>query len=313
MKYKDPRDTSLDLVVLGAAAVDFVAQVPHLPARDEIVFAGNSMLLPGGSGANISVGAARLGIRVGFLGKLGDDQWGKLIRRSFDEEGVDGSGLLIEANKRSATCFVAVDGAGERAIVSMGGVALLESPSELDPGYFKGIRALCITDARRRVALAASGIARSEGAKVFFNPGGLMIGQGLDQIRPLLTVCDVLILSQKEASKIGGQEDPVSMAQFLVQLGPKVVLVTLGDRGVVLHTRDGFKHIPAFTMLEVCDTTGAGDAFTAGLIAGFIEGHGWHLAARFGCAAAALKARRLGAQAGLPTNEEISHFLAQQN
>jgi ribokinase len=104
--------TNLDVIVLGGAAVDLVAQVEELPQRDSLVLARAFERFPGGSAANVAVGLARLGRRVGFVGKLGDDEHGQLLLAAFEQERVDTRGVIVETGRPTATCFIAVDGRG---------------------------------------------------------------------------------------------------------------------------------------------------------------------------------------------------------
>ncbi|MCK4449943.1 MAG: hypothetical protein KAX26_05065, partial [Anaerolineae bacterium] len=128
---------------------------------------------------------------------------------------------------------------------------------------------------------------------------------GLADIRPILSVVDVLLVSHAEATALTGQTPPAESARLLGQAGPSVVVETWGERGTLVLVNGRITQAPAFPVADVRDTTGAGDAFAAGLIAGFLEGLDWETAARMGCAVAALKIRHLGARSGLPSREEV--------
>ncbi|MEA3341449.1 MAG: carbohydrate kinase family protein, partial [Chloroflexota bacterium] len=126
---------------------------------------------------------------------------------------------------------------------------------------------------------------------------------------PVLERTAVLLVSRTEALALTGRPSPDEAARALREMGPQVVVETLGAEGVLVASDAGLIRVPAFDVPDAQDTTGAGDGFAAGLIAGFLEGLGWVAAARMGCAVAALKIRHVGARSGLPSREEVQLFL----
>ncbi|MEA3396700.1 MAG: carbohydrate kinase family protein [Chloroflexota bacterium] len=298
----------LDAVVVGGAAVDLVAQVDELPQRDSLVLARAFGRFPGGSAANVAVGLARLGRRVGFVGKLGDDEHGQLLLAAFEQEGVDTRGVIVETGRPTATCFIAVDGRGERMIVALPGAAIIENIAELDLDYVRGARAVYIGPSYPGVALAAAAAVRESEGAVFCAPGGGWGPDGLAQLGPVLERVDVLLVSRAEAAEWTGLASPAEAIRQLGRMGPPVVIQTLGAEGALVLANGRMTEVPAFPGPPARDTTGAGDAFAAGLIAGFLEGLDWEEAARMGCAAAALKIRHVGARSGLPGREEIQSW-----
>ena len=167
-------------ITMGAAAVDTIVKVPHLPKADEIVYPISIEQHPGGSTANIAVGLSRLGETVSFFGKAGDDANGKVICDSFHNDGVDTSYLKIEPGNASGGAFIAVDEDGERVIYSLGGNTLYERWDEIDPKSFDGIEGLYIGETFDEVGVEAAKLAHKHGAKVFFGPGGIMCSYGLE-------------------------------------------------------------------------------------------------------------------------------------
>lgn len=300
--------SDFDVVVLGAAAVDMVARVDRLPDIDEIVFAREYARHAGGSGANIAVGLAKLGRAVSFLGKVGDDESGKWLLKNLGDAGVDTQAMLTVTGGKSASCFIALDAHGNRVIFALGGSALIESVDELDLSRVTGSRALCIGDAFVPVAAAAAEAARRSETAVFFVPGGLMVTNGLEELGPVLQNTSVLVVSRNEANTLAGDCPPNEAAQLLGEIGPEVVIVTLGADGAILASDDGIETIPAFDA-DVVDTTGAGDAFAAGLMHAFLDGRSWREAVETGCAMAAIKIGHVGAAGGLPNRLELVRFV----
>jgi ribokinase len=299
--------SELDVIVLGGAAMDWVAQVEALPPRDGLALAHAVARFPGGSAANVAVGLARLGRRVGFVGKLGDDENGRSLLRAFEQEGVDTQAILVEEGP-TATCFIGLDAQGDRIIFVLPGASLVETVAELDLTYLSKGQVLYIGPAYAEVATAAATAAREKGATVFYAPGGAWGPDGLADIRPVLSVVDVLLVSRTEATALTGQEAPAEAARLLSQAGPPTVVGTWGEHGALVLVNGCITHVPALAGVQARDTTGAGDAFAAGLVAGFQEGLDWEASARLGSAVAALKIQHVGARSGLPTREEVARF-----
>lgn len=300
---------TLDVIVLGGAAVDWVAEVDALPRQDGIALARSYARYPGGSAANVAVGTARLGYRTGFIGKLGDDEDGRWLLRCFAEEGVDTQAVVIERNRATGSCFIAVDQQGERIIIGLPGATILESAQELRLSYLERCRALYIGPAYLEIATEAMNAVHQRSGIVIYAPSGAWGSGGLEDIASAVREADVLLVSRAEAEALTGLRSPLSAAQRLRQVGPQVVIETLGREGALVLAGDRIAEAPAFPVANVRDTTGAGDAFAAGLIAGFLDGHDWPTAARIGCAVASLKIRHLGARSGLPTREEVTRLL----
>lgn len=308
----------LDVVVLGGAAMDRVAEVGQLPGKDSVVLARSHHQFPGGSAANVAVGLARLGHRTGFVGKLGDDTCGQQLLGSFQDEGVDTSSLIVEHGFSTATCFIAVDPAGERSIVAFPGVSLIEDVSELNLDYVSSARALYVGPSFPEVALAAIDAVHRAAGTAFYAPSGAWGPDGLDGIGHLVRQADVLILSQTEAVALTASGDAQHSARLLQDLGPSVVIITLGASGVLLRQEGVDHHVAPFPVEHVRDTTGAGDAFAAAVISQFLRTPrhqltDWKTAVTLGCAAAALKIQHLGARNGLPTMSELAKLIGESS
>lgn len=301
----------LDVLVLGGAAVDWVARVDALPAKDGLVHARSFDRFPGGSAANVAVGIARLGRRVGFAGKLGDDENGRYLLHAFEQERVDTRGLIVRAGRSTASCFIAVDNHGDRVIFALPGTSL-ERVAELDQIRLPD-RVLFIGPSYVEVAEAAAIAARERGATIFYAPGSGWGLDGMAHLHPVLDQVDVVLVNRAEARELTGLTEPVAAAKLLEQLGPSVVIVTLGAEGASVLANGRELKVPPVTVPKAQDTTGAGDAFAAGLVVGFLEGMDWEIAARLGCATAALKIGHMGARSGLPSRTEVTQFMDERS
>jgi sugar/nucleoside kinase (ribokinase family) len=281
-----------------------VARVEEMPSLDGISYADQYSPVPGGSGGNVAEGVSRLGHTVQFLGELGDDEGGRMLMQAFERAGVDTSCIRVKDGQRSAACFIAVDRHGQRMIFSLGGVAVYDQVADIAAAQLEQVKILFIADAYKEIALAAISMLMP-GAQVVFNPGGLMVTSGIEGVRPILECTDVLIVSQVEAEALTGCTDPLLACQALTLIGSPVVLLTLGKSGVLVVDRHSSVLVPAVPVEQVVDTTGAGDAFSAGVITGLLEGSSLEQAARLGCAVAGHKIQHFGSRNGLPERAQI--------
>lgn len=300
--------SNFDVIVLGAAAIDYIARVDRLAGIDEIVFAEEYTRYAGGSGANIAAGLAKLGRSVTFLGETGDDEAGRWLLEKMNDSGIDTSAMKTVTGGKSASCFIALDEQGNRVIYALGGSALLENVDELDLPSITKSRVICISDAYIPVAAAAAEAALSNEIAVFFIPGGLMATHGLKGLSPILKSTSVLVVSRNEAKILIGDCSPGDAGLSLREAGPEIVVVTLGADGAIYVSEKGVKIVSAVDT-SVIDTTGAGDAFAAGLINAYLDDREWSDAVEMGCAMAAIKISHLGATGGLPNKLELEKFM----
>ena len=299
-------------ITMGAAAVDTIVKVPHLPKADEIVYPDSIEQYPGGSTANIAVGLSRLGETVSFYGKAGDDANGKVICDSFRQDGVDTEYLKIEAGNSSGGAFIAVDSDGERVIYSLGGNTLYERWDEIDPASFDGVEGLYIGETFDEVGVEAAKLAHKQGAKVFFGPGGIMCSYGLEYLGVVIENTDYLLVNLPEAKMLSGCDTKEEAIEKLLNAGAKNLILTEGKNGAGCYNKVGSITVPAFPVKAV-DTTGAGDTFTAGLLHALSVDFSIEKALRYAAACAATAVQSMGARSSMPTAEQMETVWAQLN
>jgi len=292
------RDT---IVVVGGPAMDLLARVSAFPAPDGNAAVSELLRLPGGMAANVAVALARLGHTVTLHGLTGDDAIGDELRVLLTTAGVDVSRLLRRAQTASHSCFIAVNPAGERMIFGLPGVIALEDPAELDTELLRQAHAVHIGPGPTAVAEAAVAAARAgDVAWLTYAPGDILMYQQPSGVLRIAPLVDVLILNQVEAGILTGCASPRAAAEALLNVPRRALLITLGAEGVWVGAAGALEWLPAYPVAAVADTTGAGDAFTAGALTGLLRGESVRDAARLGSAVAALKIQQAGAQAGLP-------------
>lgn len=293
-----------EVVVVGSANVDLLLTVPRIPAPGETVLATGRRHGPGGKGLNQAVAAARAGAATTFVGSVGADAEGRLVREVLRGESI--TPVLHETDRPTGLAVVAVDDAGENAIVVAAGANA--ALTALHGEGVEAVRGAAVLVAQLEVPLSlvqqAVAVATDAGAHVVLNAAPVT-----DLPDDLLRAVDVLVVNEGEARVLAGgpSTDPEALARRLAARARSVVL-TLGGAGVLVEGPSGPVRVPAL-QVEVADTTAAGDTFTGYLAAGLAAGAPLHDAARRAAVAAALCVTRAGAVQSVPHAAEVSALL----
>lgn len=301
------------VLVLGSYVADVAFRSSRLPAWGETIMGSLFKLGPGGKGSNQAVAAARAGVPVRMLSKLGDDAFGKLARETWREAGVDDS-LVKDCTTATGSAAILIDEvSGENAIIVVPGACFTMTPAEVDAAA-EVVRSASVFLAQLELPLAVVErglqLAREAGVTTVLNPAP---AQPLPD--ELLGLVDILVPNESEAALLVGHavetpEDAELAARSLQARGAKNVIVTLGARGALVCTEDGgVLLVPAFNAGAVVETTGAGDAFCGGFAAALSEGKTLLHAARFGCATAGISVTRAGTAPSMPKRDEIEQLL----
>ena len=294
----------MDVVGLGFTTLDHIGIVPHLPRLDEGQPMSAFSRQGGGPVAQALVTLARLGATVGFVGRVGDDEAGVIMRRDLLAEGVDVSRLEVESGATSPQCVILVhQPTGKRSICVHRGSAAPVPAEGLDLAYLCAGHFLHLDGSSPDAALVAARAARAAGVRTCLDAGGP--GPRLVE---LVALTDVLIAGERFATSVADDGDYRMGAARLLAMGPDLVVVTRGEHGAFTQTATIAFHTPAF-VVPVVDTTGAGDVFHGAYLFGLL--HGWDLPAmaEFASAAAALKCIQLGGRAGIPRLNAVLSFL----
>jgi ribokinase len=275
------------LCVVGSVNMDFGFDVETLPRPGDTVLAASSRTTPGGKGANQAVAAARAGARVQFIGAVGDDAVAARLRAHLTANGVGTDGLITLPGP-SGSAVVVVDAAGENIIVVAPGA---NGRLTLDSAPLRELAADCDVlllqlEIAAATATAAAREARSAGATVILNASPA--GGDPGELAELARLTDVLVVNEAEATKWTW---PVPHR-----------VITRGARGAS-YTGDGADFTIAAPVVEVVDTSGAGDVFAGVLAAGWCTGRDYAL--RRACAAGALATLVPGAGDCAPNAEAI--------
>lgn len=298
-----------DVVTVGHILLDLRFRVDRFAAPDrESVILGQSHGV-GGSAANVAIGVVRLGGKSTVMGKIGFDDFGKNALEDLVREGVDVSNVRIQAtNGRTGFTIVVIDSAGQILMYGYKGVAEEFLPEEVNVNIFEKAGAVHIASLRLDTATHAARAARERGVFVSWDPGRVQARLGLEKLRPIISLADLVLPNEIEASAITGESDYKSAAQVLLDAGARIVVVKRGIKGVYVATRDEEFEVPAYIPENVVDTTGAGDALAAGILMG-LKKYPLREAVRFATVVAGLKVTRLGSHE-IPRPEEVEAVLA---
>jgi ribokinase len=293
-------DSAAPLVVLGSANMDLVYAVATIPAPGQTVLATGSARHAGGKGLNQAVAGARAGLRTAFVGALGDDADGRVLRTVLRDAGIETGGVTV-VEAPTGTALITVQDDGENAIVVAAGAN--GKLTELDSGQRAAVEGARVLVAQQEVppevVLEAARLAAAANTRFVLNAAPARTPDA-----GLLDLVDVLVVNESEALLMAGGQDPLDAARRLAQQ-VRVVVVTLGADGcAVVGAGEQVEHIAA-TASQVVDTTGAGDTFTGVLAAAMAEGADVVTAARRASVAAGISVERHGAVPSIPTRAEI--------
>jgi ribokinase len=286
------------IFVVGSINTDLIVQVPRLPAPGETVIGGTFKRTQGGKGANQAVAAARLGARTRLVGMAGKDAFGEEAVAELRAAGVDCSCILTGLRPTGVAVIVANE-AGENLIAVASGANEELSAESVTAALRRSITVGDVVIANLEVpdpaVLAAAREAHAVGAAFILNPAP---ARPLD--RELLAACDVVTPNEYEVGSMG-----FLTVDDLLGAGVAAVVVTLGARGADLHRRDAPPVHQDAIAVDVVDTVGAGDAFSAALAWALAANRAIEDAVRLAAAAGALSTRAAGARTGLPNADEV--------
>ncbi len=287
------------IAVVGSVNRDLVMICDALPLPGETVLASGHFESPGGKGANQAVAAARLGAQVALVGRIGDDDAGRMLVEAFEEDGVDVSLIAVTGSAPTGLAVITVDRAGENTIVGSPGANLLVDSADIaDAGSL--LRAASVTLLQLEIPLpTVTDAANAAGGTVMLNAA---------PARPLpdelLDAVDVLVVNRSELEILAGDSDPAAATRLPVP----TTVVTMGAEGAAVVSGDVVAVFPA-PEVDVVDTTGAGDAFCGALAAAFDAGMEMSDAVSRAVVAGALATTAFGARSAMPMAEELEATL----
>jgi ribokinase len=319
----------IEVFGLGQCCIDYIALVESYPSADSKCEFSQMVVQGGGPVATALVALSRWGARCAFAGVAGEDRFGVMIHKKLVEEGIDADGLLIRKGHMSQFAFIAAEpGVGRRTVFWRRPTGPPARADEIDLDRLRRAKVLHTDGLFAEASLAAAREAKHCGIAVVVDAGSLREG-----MIELAMESDYFIASEKFAReflagggpsvgergggapgdrKRAGDHSPLDRERArdacreLAELGPRVVGVTLGDRGYVVLAGGKWIDKPAHEV-DAVDTTGCGDIFHAGVTFGVVRGWEIEKSLDFAAWAAARASTRLGGREGIPTKDEVAN------
>ena len=304
--------TTNAVAILGVFVADTAYRAARMPRLGETILGSGFALGPGGKGSNQAVAAARLGTDVTFISKIGQDPFGDMAMEIWAEAGVKTSVQRMAESYTGAASIFLEDGSGDNAIIVCPGAAGTISVADIEAAgdVIRGA-SVFITQLEQPLPAAkrALEIARTAGATTILNPA-----PAAELDAEFFTLSDYFTPNETEAEDLTGikvdtVEEARQAAQALLDKGVGGVIITLGEQGALLHTREISELCPAHNFAPVTETTGAGDAFNGAFAVALARGDAPLQAVKFGCAVASLSVTRPGTAQSMPTLEEVEQAL----
>ncbi len=308
----------LDVVTVGDSVVDIVIPVPRFPAGNEDSVVGEGMTRQLGGASNFLIQASRLGLAAGIVDCVGDYDLGGFFVEGLRSEGVDVSRICVKEGARTASCICMVDETGDHAYIGFPGATEHLTPERIEPEHIRSSRLLYVsgyalaTSPLRDAVLKSVEIATGAGIPIFFDPSPIITRIDKRVREQVIGASTLISLNFRELELLTAISDVEEASGTIRDDGVEAVVLKLGREGCAVSSASGFERIPGFHVRAV-DTTGAGDAFNAALVYGYLVGWPLEKAARFANIVGAVKVTKIGAGVNVPTKVEIDRFLTEHN
>ena len=312
----------MKITTIGEILIDMTQT--HIDKNGIPHFAAN----PGGAPANVAVAAAKLGAETGFVGCVGDDVYGRMLRDTLIRCGVSVEGLQVTRQTNTTLAIVTVDANGERSFsfyrkpgadTRIDGKQAVQAVRDADILHFGSVS---LTDPGcRDTVITAVQAAKKAGALITYDPNYRAVlweheDAAVLQMRAVLPLCDIVKISDEETMLLCGVRDPAEALKALMGLGVRLAVVTLGAKGAMWRCGEMTGTAPGFPV-KVADTNGAGDTFFGAFLSRIAARGGLNglteaeisACVRFANKAASITASRPGAIPAMPTLEEVQEGL----
>ena len=309
--------TPLDVLTAGEALVLLAAETTG--ALEDVE---RFRRFSAGAELNVAIGLARLGLRVGYLSRVGDDAFGRFLLAAMEREGLGRELVAVDAARSTGSMLKSLAGGGVDPIIDYyrrGSAASAMDAGDLARAAPAGARHVHLTGILpalsagcRELAFAMAATARSQGQGVSFDPNlrpRLWASQDemVSTVNALAAQADVVLPGLAEGRLLTGRQSAEDIAASYLDMGAGAVVVKLGAEGAFCADRSGLRAlVPGIAVARVVDTVGAGDGFAVGVVSGLLEGLSLVAAARRGNAIGARVVQFPGDSDGLPTRQELA-------
>lgn len=295
------------ITVVGSLNMDFVVTTPRIPIPGETVLGSRFSTIPGGKGNNQAVACARLGADVTFIGCVGDDTFGKQLVNNLKKENILTQHIEFLPHVNTGIASITVGG-GDNLIVVVPGANNSLTPNKVEEkaDTIKNADIVLLQlEIPLDTVIRTVEIAEAHEVPIILNPA-----PSTELPESLFEKVSVFTPNEHELEEMFGNSctSPRNPEQLMKEFPEKIVM-TKGDKGAYFADKDGqVVRVPSYNV-DVVDTTGAGDAFNAGLAFMLSKGESLLEATKFAVAVGALSVTRLGAQSGMPTYNEVIQLM----
>ncbi|MGX7263331.1 5-dehydro-2-deoxygluconokinase [Enterococcus crotali] len=314
-----------DIIALGRACIDLNAVEYNRPMEETMTF----KKYVGGSPANIAIGSAKLGARVGFIGKISDDQHGRFIEAFMNEAGIDTSQMFIDRKGHKAgLAFTEIKSPEECSILMYRDQVadLYLAPEEIEEEYIKQTDLLLVSGTAlaqspsREAVLRAVSYARKNQIKVAFELDYRpYTWQSSEEVAVYYSIvaenADIVIGTRDEYDEMEGRKGGSNQRtiDYLFQYRPELIVIKHGVEGSYAYTKDGGIYQTGSYKTKVLKTFGAGDSYAAAFLYALNSGKDIETALKYGSASAAIVVSKHSSSEAMPTVSEIEQLISERS
>jgi len=306
----------VDVVSLGILVADVIVKsVSTLPEKGKLTTVDSIDLSLGGCAANTAVGLSRLGYETMVIGAVGDYGLGDFIINMLMDEKIDTTGIIHLENAATSVTTVLVSPDGDRSFLHFKGANAAFTADDLDLQPLELARHLHVAGTFLMDAFDGHGAAsvlkkaKEIGLTTSVDTAWDPSGRWWEIAAPMFDYIDIFLPSAEEARMMSGEDNVREMARFFLSKGVNIVGIKQGADGGYFRSGDNEIMLPALKV-KVVDTTGCGDAFCAGFLAGYLDGMPLRECGRMAVTLGSLCATGIGATCTLPTREQLENTLA---
>lgn len=300
------------ILVIGSINMDLVYKVKKAPKAGQSLIAKDNFISPGGKGANQAVAASKLGANVSYIAKVGNDEYGKILKKNLADNNVKTDSLITDENSKTGTAIILLEESGEnRIIVSKGANGKL-TPKDIKNRLFKK-KQYDVVLLQLEIPLNTVEFIIKQARKLEI-PVILDAGPSKKCDISIFKNIEIISPNQSEIYNLIGEkaetlaEAKKACKKLKEAINAKKIILKMGKNGSLLYDQNGYKFFDSFKV-EAKDTTAAGDAFSAALAVGFVSGWTDERIITYSNAVGALATTKVGAQNAVPDREEVEMFL----
>ncbi|WP_338599386.1 ribokinase [Sulfolobus tengchongensis] len=290
------------ITVVGSYNIDIILKVNKIPEIGETVIADEVYMNHGGKGSNQAVSASRLGSRVKIVAAVGNDNYGKNAIEFWKTENIDISDVKIKNNVSTGTAYIFVDKRGRNVIVVNRGANYHLTEEDISESLDGNI---LLTQLEIRENVVKKALKEFNGIRIL-NPAPAVLKD-----TDILSLTDIITPNEIEFKELVSTDDLEYGLHLLLKKVKRAVIITLGERGALLATKDGKRTLIPAPKVNVVDETGAGDVFNAALAVYLEKEYDLETAVEYANKVAALSVTKIGALG--PKLEEVNKFLEEIN